>query len=92
MTFIKKCKMKTIFFLLFVLTLLSFSTERFFVFKMTEKQANYHWQNMEQIKSILDQSMLPHVQVRQIITAIDTLQRDLQIGLKVDSSSSPDNN
>jgi hypothetical protein len=42
---------------------------------------------MEQIKLILDQSMLPHVQAKQIISAIDTLQRDLQIGLKVDSSS-----
>jgi len=82
--------MKKMMFLLFVLVLLSFSAERYFVFKMTEKQANFHWQNMEQIKLILDQSMLPHVQAKQIISAIDTLQRDLQIGLKVDSSSSVD--
>lgn len=71
-----------------MLVLLSFSIEKYYVFKLTEKQANYHWQNMEQIKSILDQSMLPHIQVKQIITAIDTLQRDLQIGLKIDSSTS----
>jgi hypothetical protein len=80
--------MKKILFLLFMLALLSFSIEKYYVFKLTEKQANYHWQNMEQIKSILDQSMLPHIQVKQIITAIDTLQRDLQIGLKIDSSTS----
>ena len=92
MIFIKRIKMKKILFLFLVLLLLSFSSERYFVFKMTEKQANYHWQNMEQIKSILDQSMLPHIQVKQIITAIDTLQRDLQIGLKVDSTSSTDDN
>jgi hypothetical protein len=90
MIFIKRIKMKKILLLFLVLLLLSFSAEKYYIFKMTEKQANYHWQNMEQIKSILDQSMLPHIQVKQIITAIDTLQRDLQIGLKIDSLSPTD--
>ena len=58
------------------------------LFIYSQRPPLYHWQNMEQIKSILDQSMLPHIQVKQIITAIDTLQRDLQIGLKIDSSTS----
>jgi hypothetical protein len=69
----------------FALLLLFFQA----LFIYSQRPPLYHWQNMEQIKSILDQSMLPHIQVKkQIITAIDTLQRDLQIGLKIDSSTS----
>ena len=64
-----------------------FTAQRIYVFKMTEAQAQYHWQNMEVIKVALDQSNLPHNQVKQVIGAIDSLQKDLQRGLTIDSTS-----
>ena len=64
-----------------------FTAQRIYVFKMTEAQAQYHWQNMEVIKVALDQSNLPHNQVKQVIGAIDSLQKDLQRGLSIDSTS-----
>ena len=77
--------MKKLIFLFLIITLTSFVNERYFHFTLTEKQANFHWQNLEQVKLILDQSMLPHAQAKQILFAIDTLQKDLQIGLRIDS-------
>ena len=64
-----------------------FTAQRIYIFKMTEAQAQYHWQNMEVIKVALDQSNLPHNQVKQVIGAIDSLQKDLQRGLSIDSTS-----
>ena len=64
-----------------------FTAQRIYIFKMTEAQAQYHWQNMEVIKVALDQSNLPHNQVKQVIGAIDSLQKDLQRGLTIDSTS-----
>ncbi|MBM3158987.1 MAG: hypothetical protein FJZ69_04430 [Bacteroidetes bacterium] len=52
---------------------------------MRETQAQYHWQNLESVKYALDNSMMPHQQVKQLISAIDTLQRDLQEGLRIDT-------
>jgi hypothetical protein len=43
---------------------------------MKETQAQFHWQNLESVKYALDNSAMPHQQVKQIISAIDTLQRD----------------
>lgn len=77
--------MKYLLLLFLFVAMSSFVGERFFHFTLSEKQANYHWQNLEQIKIILDQSMLPHVQVKQVLAVIDTLQKDLQIGLRIDS-------
>jgi hypothetical protein len=67
--------------------LLGFTAQRIYVFKMTEAQAQYHWQNLEVIKVAMDQSNLPHNQVKQVIGAIDSLQKDLQRGLTIDSTS-----
>jgi hypothetical protein len=71
--------------LLPVVLLLAFTAEKFYVFRMTEAQAQYHWQNLETIKAFMDQSNLPHNQVKQVISAIDSLQRDMQRGLSIDS-------
>lgn len=64
-----------------------FTAQRIYTFKMTEAQAQYHWQNLEVIKVAMDQSNLPHNQVKQVIGAIDSLQKDLQRGLTIDSTS-----
>jgi hypothetical protein len=37
----------------------------------------------------MDQSNLPHNQVKQVIGAIDSLQKDLQRGLTIDSTAAP---
>jgi hypothetical protein len=78
------------FFVLFALVLLlGFTAQRIYVFRMSEEQAQYHWQNLEVIKVAMDQSNLPHNQVKQVIGAIDSLQKDLQRGLTIDSTAAP---
>ena len=69
-----------------VFLLLAFTAQKFYVFRMTEAQAQYHWQNLETIKAFMDQSNLPHAQVKQVILAIDSLQKDMQRGLSIDST------
>lgn len=70
--------------LFFLLT--SFGNLRYYQFRMTESQANYHWQNLENIKVFLDNSTLPHSQVKLALSAIDSLQKDMQSGLSIDST------
>jgi hypothetical protein len=77
--------MKNILLLLGWILLVSFVGERYFHFTLSESKATYHWQNLENIKLTLDQSTLPHNQVKLIVGAIDSLQKDLQTSLQVDS-------
>ena len=83
-TFFKK--IVHFFWLLPIVFLLAFTAQKYYVFRMTEAQAQYHWQNLETIKAFMDQSTLPHVQVKQVILAIDSLQKDMQRGLSIDST------
>lgn len=70
-----------------LLLLMGFGVERYYQFKMTESQANFHWQNLEKLKLMLDNSNLPHSQVKLAMLSIDSLQRDMQLGLTIDSTS-----
>lgn len=79
--------LRTLTLVVILFALLGFTAQRIYVFKMTEAQAQYHWQNLEVIKVAMDQSNLPHNQVKQVIGAIDSLQKDLQRGLTIDSSA-----
>ena len=69
------------------LGLLAFTNEKLYVFRFKETQINYHWQNLEAIKILIDQSTLPHLQVKQAVAAIDSLQNDMQRGMTIDSLS-----
>ena len=66
--------------------LLAFTTEKIYVFKFSEPQINYHWQNLEAIKVLMDQSTMPHNQVKQAVAAIDSLQKDIKQVLTIDTS------
>jgi len=79
--------LRTLTLVVILFVVLGFTAQRIYVFKMTEAQAQYHWQNLEVIKVAMDQSNLPHNQVKQVIGAIDSLQKDLQRGLTIDSTS-----
>ena len=74
------------FLLLVSVSLLAFTSEKLYIFKFSEPQVNYHWQNLEAIKLLMDQSSLPHIQVKQAVAAIDSLQKDMKLGLTIDSS------
>ena len=90
MDYMKHTILRTLRSLALVLALVfvvGFTAQRIYVFKMTEAQAQYHWQNLEVIKVAMDQSNLAHNQVKQVIGAIDSLQKDLQRGLTIDSTS-----
>jgi hypothetical protein len=69
--------------------LLAFASEKVYVFKFSEPQINYHWQNLEAIKLMMDQSALPHNQVKQSVGAIDSLQKDMRSVLTIDTTAQP---
>ncbi|WP_395767543.1 hypothetical protein [Aquirufa sp.] len=66
--------------------LFSFAAEKFITMRMPEPTVNYHWNNLNNIKLIADQSNLPHAQVKFIIAAIDSLQKDMQKNARLDSA------
>ena len=78
--------MRILFLFIIILLFSAFGNQRFYQFRMTESQANYHWQNIENLKLFIDNSTLPHNQVKLALSAIDSLQKDLQTGLTIDSS------
>ena len=68
-----------------VVALLSFTVTKVVTVKFTEEQMNFHWQNLNNIKGIIDQSNLPHAQAKALIFAIDSLQTDINKSYKLDS-------
>jgi hypothetical protein len=74
--------------ILSALALMSFAAERFIAVKFTEPQLNYHWRNLENVKKIVDESNLPHAQVKFIIKSIDSLQNDIKKTARLDSAIS----
>lgn len=68
-----------------LLLLCGFTSEKMYVFRFKETQINYHWQNLEAIKILMDQSTLPHIQVKQAVAAIDSLQKDMQRVMSIDT-------
>lgn len=80
--------MKKIFLPIVTLALIflcAFTSEKIYVFRFKETQINYHWQNLEAIKILMDQSSLPHIQVKQAVAAIDSLQKDMQRVMSIDT-------
>jgi DNA polymerase III delta subunit len=73
--------------ILAALALMSFATERFITLKFSEPQLNYHWKNLENVKKLVDESNLPHAQVKFIINSIDSLQKDIKKTAKLDSAA-----
>lgn len=65
--------------------LLSFATEKFIVVKFKEDQINYHWQNLNAVKEVVNQSAMPHNQVVFVLKSIDSLQKDIQKTAILDS-------
>lgn len=83
----KKFMKKTVVAIAAVVLLASFVAEKFVVIKFKEDQVNYHWQNLNAIKQVLSQSALPHNQVVFSVQAIDSLQKDIQANVTIDSTS-----
>ena len=68
------------------LVLLSFTVTKVVTIKFTDEQMNFHWQNLNNIKGVIDQSNLPHAQAKALIFAIDSLQTDINKSYKLDST------
>ena len=77
--------MKKLLVILFAVTLVSFAAEKFIVVKFKEEQINFHWQNLNTVKQVVNQSDLPHRQVVFITQSIDSLQKDIQSNVTIDS-------
>lgn len=73
--------------ILAILGLMSFAAEKYISVKFTEPQLNYHWKNLENVKKLIDESNLPHAQVKFIIYSIDSLQKDIKKTAKLDSAT-----
>ncbi|MHA8075446.1 hypothetical protein [Aquirufa sp. TARAVU-A1A] len=69
--------------------LFSFAAEKFITMRIPEPTVNYHWNNLNNIKAIADQSNLPHAQVKFIIASIDSLQKDMAKNARLDSTVAP---
>ena len=65
--------------------LMSFAAEKFIVVKFKEEQINYHWQNLNMVKEVVNQSSMPHNQVLFVLKSIDSLQKDIQKTATIDS-------
>jgi hypothetical protein len=78
--------MKKVLFILSAVTLVSFTVEKFVVIKFKEDQVNYHWQNLNTIKQVVNQSALPHNQAIFVLQSIDSLQKDIQSSASIDST------
>lgn len=78
--------MKNIFLLAGTLALFSFVADKFISMRIAEPTVNYHWNNLNSIKAIADQSNLPHSQVKFIIASIDSLQKDMARNARLDST------
>jgi len=78
--------MKKILLLITTIILLSFAADKFITIKLSEAQINYHWNSLNQIKALIDKSELPHNQVVYITKSIDSLQHDIQLNAKMDST------
>ena len=77
--------MKNILLLAGTLALFSFAADRFISMRIAEPTVNYHWNNLNSIKAIADQSNLPHSQVKFIISSIESLQKDMARTARLDS-------
>lgn len=73
--------------ILTVIALMSFAAEKYISVKFTESELNYHWKNLENVKKLIDESNLPHAQVKFIINSIDSLQKDIKKTAKLDSAT-----
>jgi hypothetical protein len=78
--------MKKILLLTAAVILLSFAADKFITIKFTEAQVNFHWNSLNQIKALIDKSELPHNQVVFITKSIDSLQHDIQLSARIDST------
>jgi hypothetical protein len=79
--------MKKTVLILGVVALLSFAADKYVTIKLSQQQLNYHWRNLEGVKKIIDESSLPHTQVKFVINAIDSLQKDISKNAKLDSAA-----
>ncbi len=79
--------MKKILTILATLALMSFAAEKYIAVRFTEPQLNYHWKNLENVKKLVDESNLPHAQVKYILKSIDSLQNDIKSKARLDSAS-----
>lgn len=79
--------MKKLLVIIAALVLVSFAAEKFIIVKFKEDQINYHWQNLNAVKNIVNQSALPHNQVVFILQSVDSLQKDIQASAVIDSTT-----
>ena len=79
--------MKKTFIIIALFALMSFAAnEKFINVRFSDQQLNSHWKNLEAIKKIVDESNLPHAQVKFILKSIDSLERDIKKTARLDTT------
>ena len=79
--------MKKTFIIIALFALMSFAAnEKYINVRFSDQQLNSHWKNLEAIKKIVDESNLPHAQVKFILKSIDSLERDIKKTARLDTT------
>ena len=79
--------MKKTFIIIALFGLMSFAAnEKYINVRFSDQQLNSHWKNLEAIKKIVDESNLPHAQVKFILKSIDSLERDIKKTARLDTT------
>lgn len=77
---------KVVSILVVAILLMGFVAEKFVVIRLKEDQMNFHWQGLNNTKQLVNKSALPHDQVIYILQSIDSLQKDIQLNISIDST------
>ena len=72
-----------------IISLASFSAEKYFTLKFSEEALNKHFQNLSVIKQIAEKSNMAHQEVLFITASVDSLQKNIIEQVKTQQEPAP---
>jgi hypothetical protein len=72
-----------------IISLASFSAEKYFTLRFTEEALNKHFQNLSVIKQIAEKSNMAHQEVVFITSSVDSLQKEIIAQVKTQQEPAP---
>ena len=72
-----------------LISLASFSAEKYFTLRFSEEALNKHFQNLSVIKQIAEKSNMAHQEVVFITSSVDSLQKEIIAQVKTQQEPAP---
>ncbi len=72
-----------------IISLASFSAEKYFTLRFSEEALNKHFQNLSVIKQIAEKSNMAHQEVVFITSSVDSLQKEIIAQVKTQQEPAP---